>query len=327
MKKPKLLPGWILMLLGLVTLASSAQADLVYVGVEPCRIVDTRIAGGELSANTFRNFKVSGSQLELADQGGTADCPDPKAGTGQSPLAIVAYVIAVPTTGSGAGVLTAYPSDQLPPPPGTGSTVNFSAGQVIGNTTTITLCNPSGFCPVDGEFAILARSTNQHTVIDVQGYFYPEDAFANVETGIVQSWSNFGTTYGSCCSEVVTATCPTGSIMTGGGVRCNSDAFNSATTNFGVINASTPAGNSYLGACTSEGITYSTLKYGPAVTVYAVCAYSVPATSQATSNGVAIMQSGSADTGDQLQQGEPSEEALRMLQSLRRNAATLGEQH
>ena len=164
----------LMIILGTTVLASvQAQEELVYVAVQPCRIVDTREAGGAITANTFRNFLVSGTVGELAVQGGTSDCLDPKAGSGQEPLAISAYVIAVPAAGSGGGVLTAYPSDQLPPPVGTGSTVNFAAGQVIGNTTNITLCDPAGSCPADGEFAILARSTDQHVVIDVQGYYYP----------------------------------------------------------------------------------------------------------------------------------------------------------
>lgn len=149
-----------------------AQDDLVYVPVDPCRVVDTRSGGGAISANTFRNFLVSGTMGELAVQGGQTDCLDPKAGTGEKPLAISAYVVAVPANGSSNGVLTAYPSHLLPPPVGAGSTVNFAAGQIIGNTTNITLCDQVT-CPTDGEFAVLARNTNQHVVIDVQGYFYP----------------------------------------------------------------------------------------------------------------------------------------------------------
>jgi hypothetical protein len=149
-----------------------AEDELVYVPVSPCRIVDTRIAGDAITANTYLNFRVSGTLGELASQGGQTDCLDPKAGTGQKPLAISAYVVAVPANGSSTGVLTAYPSHLPPPPVGAGSTVNFAPGQVIGNTTNITLCDQAT-CPTDGEFAILARNTNQHVVIDVQGYFYP----------------------------------------------------------------------------------------------------------------------------------------------------------
>ena len=47
-----------------------AQEDLIYVPVDPCRIVDTRSGGGAITANTNRNFLVSGSMGELAVQGG-----------------------------------------------------------------------------------------------------------------------------------------------------------------------------------------------------------------------------------------------------------------
>jgi hypothetical protein len=157
--------------------------NLVYVAVEPCRIVDTRGAGGVIAANNSRNFRVSGTVGELAVQGGESDCLDPKAGTGLQPLAVSAYIVAVPAPGSTNGVLTAYPSNLPPPPAGFGATVNFAASQVIGNTTNITLCNPAGSCPADGEFAILARNTPQHVVIDVQGYFYPLSGDDQVAAG------------------------------------------------------------------------------------------------------------------------------------------------
>ena len=149
-----------------------AQDDLIYVAVEPCRIVDTRNAGGGIPADTSRGFLASGTSSELAAQGGTADCENPRAGL--EPLAISAYVLA--TGGSTKnGVLTAFPAGNptVDPAPGAGSTLNFAKGQVIGNTTTITLCDPTGACP-DGDFAILARNTDQNVVVDVQGYFYPQ---------------------------------------------------------------------------------------------------------------------------------------------------------
>lgn len=154
---------------GVTALSPIRAEDLIYVAVDPCRIVDTREAGGAIIVNNFRNFLVSGTLGELSVQGGKADCLAPK--PEQKPYAISAYVIAVPAPGSTAGVLTAYPSDQLPPPVGAGSTVNFAAGQITGNTTNITLCESD--CPTDGEFAVLARNTDEHVVVDIQGYFYP----------------------------------------------------------------------------------------------------------------------------------------------------------
>jgi hypothetical protein len=157
-------------LLAASSISAQALENSVYVPVNPCRIVDTRPASGgtgAIAANSSRNFLVSGT---VSGQGGnTGGCPAPRSGS--EPVAISAYVIAVPDTGSTAGVLTAYPSDQAAPAPGAGSTVNFAAGAIVGNTTTITLCQ--GSCPSDGEFAVLARNTSQNVVVDVQGYFYP----------------------------------------------------------------------------------------------------------------------------------------------------------
>jgi len=173
-----------------------AQDELVYVAVEPCRVADTRqSAMGVIGADTARNFKVSGSSGDLAVQGGEVDCPNPKGS--EQPVAVSAYILAVPAdSSSDKGVLTAYPSNEPPPPPGAGSTVNFDLGQTIGNTTNATICT-GGSCPSDGELAVLARKTDEHVVIDIQGYFYRQsvagyqivqDDFAVAEsTGFVVS--------------------------------------------------------------------------------------------------------------------------------------------
>jgi len=159
-------------LLAASSIPAQATENMVYVPVNPCRLVDTRNAGGAIAADSSRNFLVSGT---VTSQGGdAAGCPDPRAASGSKPLAISAYVLAVPpSTGSAQGILTAYPSGQAAPAPGAGSTVNFNANQVIGNTTNIALCDPAGTCPADGEFAILARTSAEDVVVDVQGYFYP----------------------------------------------------------------------------------------------------------------------------------------------------------
>ena len=146
--------------------AVQAQDELVYVAVEPCRIADTRRAAlGVIRAETSRNFRVSGSSNDLAAQGVTEGCDNPKGD--QAPVAVAAYILAVPAQSStGRGVLTAYPSDSPSPPAGAGSTVNFAEEQIIGNTSIVTLCSED--CPDDGQLAILARRTDEHVVIDVQ---------------------------------------------------------------------------------------------------------------------------------------------------------------
>jgi hypothetical protein len=153
--------------------AQATDDNLVYVAVEPCRLADTRTSEGgtgPIGINSFKYFQVYGS--DLSGQGGNAGgCAHPRAGTGVEPLAISAYVVAVPTPISGPGNLTAYPSDQSPPS-NTIATVNWGAGQVIGNTTNVKLCQP-GSCPSGGQMAIIAFSSEQNVVIDVQGYYYP----------------------------------------------------------------------------------------------------------------------------------------------------------
>jgi hypothetical protein len=147
-----------------------ALENLVYVPVDPCRIVDTRQAAGAIPANTSRNFLVSGT---VTTQGGNAaGCPAPRQGV--EPLAISAYIVAVPTATSGAGLLTAFPADQMDPDD-TIATVNYAAGQVVGNTTNATLCENTASCPV-GPLGIITHNTEQHVVVDVQGYCYPSTA-------------------------------------------------------------------------------------------------------------------------------------------------------
>ncbi len=171
--------------------ALSQEAEtLVYVAVEPCRILDTRKSpAGPIDADNHRNFLVAGTAVDLAAQGGEVDCLNPKGEI--APHAISAYIIAAHggATTSG-GVLTAYPSDQPPPPMGAGSTVNFDQSQIIGNTTNATLCVDS--CPADGELAILSRNTDQHVVVDVQGYYYPASTLESCATeDLAGDWQTF----------------------------------------------------------------------------------------------------------------------------------------
>jgi hypothetical protein len=189
-----------------------AQDNLIYVAVEPCRIVDTRKGNGlPIEKNEHMNFLVSGTDIELLNQGGSqaGGCAGPK--PEQTPAAIAAYVIAVPAESSVSnGVLTAYPSDQPQPAVGSASTVNFAQDQVIGNTTNITLCTADD-CPADGQFAILSRSTDEHVVVDVLGYFYP------LPGGGYQIVFGIGAGGSPGSLQQGFAQCPVGKRVTGGG--------------------------------------------------------------------------------------------------------------
>lgn len=203
-----------------VVLSGAQAEDLVYVAVDPCRIADTRNASeGYIRANTNRNFLVAGTSSELADQGGQVSCRNPNRPT--DPVAVAAYILAVPTESSaGNGVLSAYPSNLPPPPTGSGSTVNFAEGQVIGNTTIVRVCSETR-CPAGGELAVLARNTDQHVVIDIQGYFFPVE---NIDREIVERTVTPNVESGTVLSE--TLSCPPDRVAVSGGYTLTSqDSF------------------------------------------------------------------------------------------------------
>jgi hypothetical protein len=203
--------------------------------VEPCRIADTRKSSvGVVRGDTFRNFVIAGSSNNLAAQGGTVNCLNPKGAV--QPVAVSAYILAVPASSSSSrGVLTAYPSDLPPPAAGSGSTVNFDKDQVIGNTTNVTVC-ADGSCPSDGELAILSRNTDEHVVVDIQGYYYPIRGNSCSTAALRGSWQTFvaesSVGWSSCELEINSAGNATsgscfggngnGSI-TGGGLSSTSD--------------------------------------------------------------------------------------------------------
>ena len=133
-------------------------------------------------------------------------------------MAISAYILAVPAESStDKGVLAAYPSNLASPPSGV-STVNFAKGQTIGNTTTVAVCADND-CPSDGELAILARKTDEHVLVDVQGYFYPQTSipgYVLVEARFATSGSN---------TALAEALCPSGKKVLGGGGSLNASSW------------------------------------------------------------------------------------------------------
>lgn len=126
-----------------------------YIPLTPCRIVDTRIVGGMIQANTTMAFFVSGTDTEIQNQGGTGDC-----GVPQDAVAVVLNITSnQPET---QGHFKVYPYNESLPDT---SILNFSFGLTIGNSTTATICQP--ICFRDINVYSLATS---HLIIDVMGY-------------------------------------------------------------------------------------------------------------------------------------------------------------
>lgn len=138
----------------------ASGSDLVYTPLAPCRIVDTRVAGGPIAAGQSRAFNASAAAGGgYAVQGGSAgDC-----GSLTSNLA-GAVVLNVTTVGpSIAGYATVYPYGD--PRPATAS-VNYGAGGIVNNTVVTRIPSP----PQNKDFNVYSLATSDY-VIDIVGYY------------------------------------------------------------------------------------------------------------------------------------------------------------
>ena len=144
----------------------SAASDLVYTPVTPCRILDTRVAGGALAGGFTRDFNaVVGSGGNFGSQGGSAtDCGMVAAGQ----AAVVINLTAV--TPSGAGFATAYPFGSTRP---LASSVNYTTGAIVNNSIVVKLPSPL----TTKDFTVYSFATADY-VADIVGYYAPPMATA-----------------------------------------------------------------------------------------------------------------------------------------------------
>jgi len=139
-----------------------SRADLVYTPVTPCRIIDTRNAGGVLAAGSTRSFYVAAGNYST--QGGLAgSCGIP---FGPATAAVINFVAVEPAA---PGDLRVTPYAATMP---LASFLNYAAvpGLNIANGLAVTMCNPATTtCTRD--ITIQADAAATHVVADVQGYF------------------------------------------------------------------------------------------------------------------------------------------------------------
>lgn len=144
-----------------LTALGSPAEDLVYTMVAPCRIMDTRNAGGRLTGGVVRNIAVHGANFTT--QGGSAtDCGIPA-----DPSAVAINVVAVaPDLG---GFMTIYPSGTTRP---AASNINYVGGGILANEiiAKTTLGQPA-------DLAIFSQYGTD-VVIDIVGYFMAPQATA-----------------------------------------------------------------------------------------------------------------------------------------------------
>jgi len=145
-------------------LAPAPQGTL-YVEVQPCRVLDTRLMSGPLSGTSV-TFDASG---DLTPQGGSASCGIPEDAT-----AIAVNLTGITTTSTG-GFLRGWPAGSPQP---NATLLNYSTAIHASNMVNI----PLGTGPCTGcgaQFKLRNWGGNVHVVGDVVGY-YTRPPFAQV---------------------------------------------------------------------------------------------------------------------------------------------------
>lgn len=136
-----------------------ADKDLIFVPITPCRIIDTRVAGGAIAANTTRNFDVT-STSSYASQGGDASDCNGAGSAGSYGAAAINFTVVTP---SAAGYMTAFPYLATQP---LASTVNYTAGDIRGNFAIVRL--DQGAAAAELSVYTFAQT---HLVADIVGYY------------------------------------------------------------------------------------------------------------------------------------------------------------
>lgn len=141
-------------------LLGDADKDLIFVPVTPCRILDTRVAGGPIAANTTRNFDVT-AVSSYSFQGGDATNCNGVGAAGSFAAAAINFTVVTP---SGAGYITAFPYLGTQP---LAATVNYAAGDIRGNYAVVKLDQGASA----DELSVYSFAQT-HLVADIVGYYH-----------------------------------------------------------------------------------------------------------------------------------------------------------
>ncbi len=140
-------------------LLGEVNNDLVFVPITPCRIIDTRLAGGQIAANTVRSFDIT-AVSDYAFQGGDASNCSGAGSAGSFAAAAINFTVVTPAA---AGYITAFPFLGAQP---LASTVNYTAGSIVGNYTVVKLDQGASA----NELSVYSFAPT-HLVADLVGYF------------------------------------------------------------------------------------------------------------------------------------------------------------
>jgi hypothetical protein len=161
-----------------------SQSDLVFVPVAPCRIIDTRLAGGVIAAASQRSFLVTGT-TGFEGQGGMAGgCGIPQGATLPQAAAVAINFVAVGPQGP--GDMQAWPYGQPRP---TSSIINYAnvGGLNIANGLVVPI---AGVSTQPFDIIVRANVSGAYLVADVTGYFtrFPIEQFqGSLKSSVTES--------------------------------------------------------------------------------------------------------------------------------------------
>jgi hypothetical protein len=185
--------------------------DVVFTPVTPCRIADTRSAGGQLQAGVPRTF-IGFNATTFATQGGVAS----NCGIPSGVAALVLNIAAVQP--AAAGFLRLWPANAAMP---LASMVNFAVGDFATATGTVVPVDPAA----NNQFNVWTPA-NVDFVADVAGYFIRPQA-----TGLECTTTAFSSLAlaANAAGNLDSPNCPAGYTVTGGECSMMGDGWINAS--------------------------------------------------------------------------------------------------
>lgn len=133
--------------------------DLVFVPITPCRLFDTRLAGGIITAGSTRSFDVA-AVTDYSFQGGSASNCGGAGAAGSFAAAAINFTV---VSTAGQGYITAYPFLGTQP---LAATMVFVGGDLLSNLSVVRLDQGASA----NELSVFA-SNQTHLVGDIVGYY------------------------------------------------------------------------------------------------------------------------------------------------------------
>jgi hypothetical protein len=227
--------------IGLNAIGDTA-ADLVFTPVTPCRVIDTRLGGGPIAANTQRNFVIAGTSGFTAQGGSPMGCGIP---LGPATSVVINFVAVFP---AGAGNLRAWAVASPQPAAPLAAVLNYGvvAGlPALANGIVVPICNTAVTSCAAGDLRLQADSSATDVVADVVGYFrnFPKP-FTQINAFTFAPIPPVGTAASTLSSITFTPTRTGTARLTGRGY-CNQNGIVGGTNEINLA-AGTTEGSAFI---------------------------------------------------------------------------------